>query len=122
MDLTLLLPFTIFAVSIFALTYVVRVVTADLFPALAAHAITRDLLTLVPTALGALVAYLALGFPYPEGFASTSGRLIFGLAAGSLSALVYRTIKARLTGSPEAEDSSNGNVVVMSGGQRPKGE
>jgi hypothetical protein len=81
MDLTLLLPFTIFAVSIFALTYVVRVVTADLFPALAAHAITRDLLTLVPTALGALVAYLALGFPYPEGFASTSGRLIFGLAS-----------------------------------------
>lgn len=48
------------------------------------------ILPILPILLGQAGALLAKSYPYPEGFSSTSGRLVFGLVAGFTSGLIVR--------------------------------
>jgi hypothetical protein len=51
------------------------------------------ILPIAPVVSGAVAAYLAKGYPYPEGLGTSEyGRVSFGLVAGLLSGLVYRVI------------------------------
>lgn len=69
------------------------------------------ILPIAPVVSGALAGYLAKGYPYPDGLASSEyGRISFGLVAGLLSGLVYRVI-AELLRSKMAQ----GYVAGMSG-------
>lgn len=57
----------------------------------------RDLfLPILPILLGQVGALLATHYPYPEGFTSTSGRIVFGLVAGFTSGLFVRLYKSFL--------------------------
>jgi predicted PurR-regulated permease PerM len=48
------------------------------------------ILPILPILLGQAGALFAKAYPYPEGFSSTSGRLVFGLVAGFTSGLIVR--------------------------------
>lgn len=51
------------------------------------------ILPIAPVVSGAIAAYLAKGYPYPQGLGTSEyGRVSFGLVAGLLSGLVYRVI------------------------------
>lgn len=54
------------------------------------------ILPILPILLGQGAALLAKGYPYPEGFSSTSGRVVFGLVAGFTSGLVVRLFRSFL--------------------------
>lgn len=55
------------------------------------------LLPILPILLGQVGALLAKQYPYPEGFNSTSGRVVFGLVAGFTSGLVVRLFRSFLS-------------------------
>jgi len=57
---------------------------------------TDLLLPILPVLLGAGSAVLFRMFPYPAGLSTWSGRFIFGLVAGFLSSMLYRTVHALL--------------------------
>lgn len=52
------------------------------------------LLPLGPMGTGAIVAFFATSYPYPEMFAgSDSGRVFFGIVCGLMSGFIYRLYK-----------------------------
>jgi len=55
------------------------------------------ILPILPILLGQAGALLAKGYPYPEGFSSTSGRIVFGLVAGFTSGLIVRLFRSFLS-------------------------
>ncbi len=55
------------------------------------------ILPILPILLGQAGALLAKGYPYPEGFSSTSGRVVFGLVAGFTSGLIVRLFRSFLS-------------------------
>lgn len=55
------------------------------------------ILPILPILLGQVGALLAKSYPYPEGFSSTSGRVVFGLVAGFTSGLVVRLFRSFLS-------------------------
>ena len=55
------------------------------------------ILPILPILLGQGGALLAKAYPYPEGFSSTSGRVVFGLVAGFTSGLIVRLFKSFLS-------------------------
>ena len=52
------------------------------------------ILPILPIALGQIGALLATHYPYPVGFSSISGRVVFGLVAGFTSGLIVRVFKS----------------------------
>lgn len=68
-------------------------------------------LPLGPVGTGAILGALFTKYPYPEVFASFSGRFCFGVACGLLSGLVYRLIKKNITeklkGSKKTSETSS---------------
>lgn len=57
----------------------------------------RDLiLPIMPIILGQVAALVAHQYPYPEGFSSVSGRVVFGLVAGFSSGLIVKLYKSFL--------------------------
>lgn len=55
------------------------------------------ILPILPIVLGQVGALVAKNYPYPEGFSSTSGRIVFGLVAGFTSGLVVRVFRSFLS-------------------------
>jgi hypothetical protein len=55
------------------------------------------ILPILPILLGQAGALLAKQYPYPEGFTSTSGRIVFGLVAGFTSGLIVRLFRSFLS-------------------------
>lgn len=55
------------------------------------------ILPILPIVLGQVGALLAKSYPYPEGFSSTSGRIVFGLVAGFTSGLIVRLFRSFLS-------------------------
>lgn len=52
------------------------------------------LLPIGPMVTGAIVAFFATSYPYPEMFTgSTSGRIFFGIVCGLMSGFIYRLYK-----------------------------
>ena len=57
----------------------------------------RDLiLPIMPIVLGQVAALVAHQYPYPEGFSTVSGRVVFGLVAGFSSGLIVKLYKSFL--------------------------
>ena len=54
------------------------------------------LLPILPILLGQGAALLLHNYPYPEGFSTTGGRVVFGLVAGFTSGLFVRLYKSFL--------------------------
>lgn len=54
------------------------------------------ILPILPVILGQVGALLAVNYPYPEGFGSTSGRLVWGLVAGFTSGMFVRLYRSFL--------------------------
>ena len=52
------------------------------------------LLPILPLFVGTLGAYVITSYPYPEELATDGGRAAFGLVAGLMSGLFYRSDKA----------------------------
>ena len=90
--------FMLFCLGIASITFVVRSLVEHLVSNFKDAKIWKELvLPIFPVIAGALIGWLAVQYPYPDGFESTSGRLMFGLVAGLLSGLLYRVIKSMLS-------------------------
>lgn len=103
--------FMLFCLGIASITFILRSVVEHFFVVAKSMKLWKDLiLPIFPVVLGAIVAFSAGSYPYPEGFESDSGRVMFGLVAGLLSGLFYRVIKSLLTAKITiAQDSQVGD-------------
>lgn len=97
--------FILFALSIAALTFVVRSVVEYCLdnPKIPTGSVTKQsklwtelLLPILPVVSGAVIGFFATAYPFPDGLTTSSGRVAFGLVAGLLSGLLYRVIKGTL--------------------------
>jgi len=89
--------FLMFALGISVIVWIVRTITEYFWPKLDGNKLWEKLiLPLYPIFLGALIAYFATGYPYPDGLISLSARIIFGSVAGMFSGLVYQVAKGML--------------------------
>jgi len=94
--------FVLFCLAVAAVTFIARkiiefVLDHPSIPASKSSKFWTDLfLPIFPVVGGPLGAWLAPGYPYPDGLSTSSGRIIFGLVAGLLSGLVYRIAKSFL--------------------------
>jgi hypothetical protein len=94
--------FLLFCLSITAFTHVTRlladyaITNITKVEAKTNHFWTEVILPILPVLLGSSVAMIIVQYPYPEGIVSLGGRFVFGLAAGLLSGLIWRIIKAML--------------------------
>lgn len=95
--------FLLFCLGIAAITFIMRkifefiVLDNPKMPGSKASRLWTDLLLPVgPVFTGAIIAFFAKHYPYPNGIVSASGRILFGLVAGFLSGLIYRVIKGML--------------------------
>ena len=94
--------FVFFCLACAAVTFVAKTIIEYVLdnpnvPASKHSKFWKDLfLPLLPIFFGPLGAWLAVGFPYPEGLGNTSARVVFGLVAGFLSGMVYRIVKSFL--------------------------
>lgn len=68
-------------------------------------------LPILPIVLGLAAALLAKAYPFPEGFATTSGRVVFGLVAGFTSGLAVRLYKSFLSSSVSEYSSKIASFV-----------
>jgi hypothetical protein len=57
------------------------------------HLWTELLLPIAPFFVGGTIGRFMTSYPYPEGFASVSMRVLYGMVAGLLSGMVYRFIR-----------------------------
>jgi len=94
--------FLFFCIAIGAVVFVMRVIAEYVMANWAAAAkeskLWRDLiLPILPILLGQAAALLISQYPYPVGFTSQGGRLIFGLVAGFSSGLVVRLYRSFLS-------------------------
>jgi hypothetical protein len=89
--------FLFFCLSVAAVTFVVRKISEYILdnpkvPASKTSKLWTDLiLPILPVFLGSVGALIAKQYPYPTGLNEASGRFAFGLVAGLLSGLVYRS-------------------------------
>ena len=102
------LQFLFFCLAIGAVIFVVRQVVEygmeNWWPLKQWNAANKDaklwrglILPILPILLGQVGALLVKGYPYPEGFSSTGGRVVFGLVAGFTSGLVVRLFRSFLS-------------------------
>lgn len=99
------LQFLVLCLALSALIFMVRKVLEFRFQAFTNGKLWRELiLPVLPLVLGILIPLAAPMLPVPEGFASTSGRVLFGLTAGFLSGFVYRWVKAAFNAKVSAHD------------------
>jgi hypothetical protein len=94
--------FLFFCIAIGAVVFVIRQVAEYAMANWRSKAkeskLWRDLaLPILPIVLGQVAALLIKQYPYPEGFSSTGGRLVFGLVAGFSSGLVVRLYRSFLS-------------------------
>jgi len=95
--------FMLFCLAISAITYVITMIVEY---SLNAHSIIPQenhvwshlILPILPVILGSGIALLAKQYPYPAGITNVSGRFVFGLVSGLLATLVWRWVKAVITG------------------------
>ncbi len=99
--------FLAFALAIGAVVFVIRQLVefwmANWWPLKQWMAANKDskvwrglLLPILPILLGQGAALLLHNYPYPEGFSTTGGRIVFGLVAGFTSGLFVRLYKSFL--------------------------
>lgn len=120
--------FLFFCLAIGAVVFVIRQVVEygmeNWWPLKQWKAANRDaklwrglILPILPIVLGQVGALLAKGYPYPEGFSSTSGRIVFGLVAGFTSGLIVRLFRSFL--SDKVSEFKNNIAIRMKGGTVP---
>lgn len=99
--------FLAFALAIGAVVFVIRQLVefwmANWWPLKQWSAANKDskvwrglVLPILPILLGQGAALLLHNYPYPEGFSTTGGRVVFGLVAGFTSGLFVRLYKSFL--------------------------
>ena len=102
-----------FSLSVVAMVFVLKTVCEYTISAITKtdpqnSKIWNDMiLPILPILMGMIGGFLFIGFPYPDGLVSPSGRFIFGSVSGLLSTTVYRYIKAAIA----AKSSSLGSTV-----------
>lgn len=113
--------FLVFCLGLAAIIFVIRKVVEYFEKDVKDLKLWNELiLPIAPIFLGSIIAIFAKMFPFPpemlvSGSASTSGRFMFGLVAGLLSAWVYKVIKGLLKAklksvNENTENSSPENV------------
>lgn len=97
--------FGFFALAIAAMTFVLRKIIEFAIdsPRIPTGNMTKEnkfwtelFLPIAPVLMGTLAGFFAKMYPFPEGIASPSARMAFGMVAGLLSGLFYRIIKGTL--------------------------
>ena len=89
--------FVLLSIVLSGLILAVRRPCEARWPLLGKNALWNALfLNTLPLVLGGLLCLVAKSFPFPQGIVSTSGRVIFGLAAGFASSYVWRLVKPLL--------------------------
>jgi hypothetical protein len=97
--------FIFFALAIAAMTFVLRKVVEFAIdsPHIPTGTMTKEnrfwtelILPISPVLMGAAIGFFATMYPFPDGIASASARIAFGMVAGLLSGLLYRVIKGVL--------------------------
>ena len=71
------------------------------------------ILPILPIVLGLTAALFAKAYPFPEGFSSTSGRVVFGLVSGFTSGLAVRIYKSFLSSSVSEYSSRISTFVKL---------
>jgi hypothetical protein len=90
--------FFLFAIGIAILVFIFRTVIEHIFPMIMNRKVYSEVfLPIFPPSLGALVAFLATNYAYPNNMSSLSDRLIFGAVAGAFSGLAYRVVKSTIS-------------------------
>ena len=96
------LEFVLFGLALAAITFVLRKFVEYFLdkPAVPANKTdklwTELLLPIAPVINGGLLSWGFASYPYPEGFTSVGGRILFGIVAGLLSGLFYKVVKGML--------------------------
>jgi hypothetical protein len=89
--------FILFGLGVSVIMWFIRTITEYAFPKLDNYKFWTELcLPLLPPSIGALIAYFATKYAYPDGLTSLSGRLLFGSVAGLLSGLIFQVAKGML--------------------------
>jgi len=118
--------FVFFGLAVATVMYVFRLVV-EYLASLAKKDLTTSnlwnhlILPVTPIALGVVAAILLKTFPYPgftpdaHGMVARGDRIIFGLVTGSMSTIMYRTIKAlfyqKIVGFAQNFSGGNGTTV-----------
>lgn len=94
--------FLFFCIAIGAVVFILRIVAEYMMANWASAAkeskLWRDLiLPILPILLGQFGAFFFKSYPYPEGFNSNGGRVVFGLVAGFSSGLIVRLYRSFLS-------------------------
>lgn len=89
--------FILFSLGVFVATWIVRTIVEYALPVATKGKFWQELcLPLTPPISGAIMAFFATKYAYPDGLTSLSGRLLFGSVAGMFSGFIYRVIKGLL--------------------------
>lgn len=102
--------FVFFCLMIAGITWILRNLAEHLFRKynVAEHSIWREvILPGLPVVLGMLVALFATKYPYGMPVAYVSFRVVYGTAAGLLSATVFRAIRAWIKNFIKSKTSSS---------------
>lgn len=94
---TALWPFLLLSLVVYGLALGIRRAAEGIYLKLKAnHYWNEVVLPILPVALGFCLAAVVANYPYPPGMGDIGSRALFGVAAGLLSGLVYRVLKAVL--------------------------
>lgn len=103
----------ILSLGIYALMYCVRRIVETLWKSAPTNRYWRDLaLPVIPIAIGVLIGWIAVQYPWPETLTSLSARLMLGGVCGLASSFVYGRFKAWLKSAKS----------IVPGAEEPKDE
>lgn len=102
--------FLLFSLTIFTIIWIIRSILEYFAPKLTTNMLWSNLiLPIAPVFVGAITAYEATQYPFPDGLTSISARLMFGTVSGMFSGLVYQVAKGMLKNT--IQQYINGTVI-----------
>lgn len=106
----------LFGLGIFVITFVIRTIVEYFIPSSLVYTSkwgklwNKLILVLMPVFIGAVIALIAQGYPYPDGLITLPARLIFGSVVGSFSGLLYQIVKGMLKAKLASEENTINKV------------
>lgn len=108
--------FLLFALCMFAFTFIIRRYVEYFLPkTLTSTLWNKLLLPTMPIILGAIIAYVATKYPYPDGLITTSARIMFGTVAGMFSTISYQVVYGMLKDKIQSYQNATNSVNSSSG-------
>lgn len=112
----LTLQFVLFAIGVSAVVFLIRTMVEYFLPKAKVTKLWNSLILIIlPITVGGLLGFFLQLYPYPPGFSGIGNHIIYGLGAGSLSSIIWKTLKELLGGKIQGIIgvlAGNNNVVV----------